>query len=270
MESTANETNSNNIKEEVPLDDTKKKLDDTYAALRNHRIRFEDAIDPNSERVDKLRKTDILFGRGKGFQNHPGNKRMREIIDKYKNQYHSLKRSEKREMVENVYKEITLNGARFLKKLSDENAFVMVDEPVALQKVSHTLRCRKGTEKDYAEMQAASARALAGLDYSGRPAAETGVGAFSNTSLNLLSASNAGLGPEAQYLAALQRYQALVPGSLGIPSNDYYSTMLESARREQLLRDTLLLQQAGGLNPYSMKHGLWFPFGGRGLLWDFL
>ena len=28
MESTANETNSNNIKEEVPLDDTKKKLDD--------------------------------------------------------------------------------------------------------------------------------------------------------------------------------------------------------------------------------------------------
>ena len=252
MESTANETNN---KEEVPLDDTKKKLDDTYAALRNHRIRFEDAIDPNAERVDKLHKTDILFGRGKGFQNHPGNQRMREIIDKYKRQYHSLKRSEKRKMVENVYKEITANGARFLKKVSDENAFVKVDEPVALQKVSHTLRCRKGTEKDYAEMQAASARALAGLD-NGRPTAETGVGAFSNTSLNLLAASNAGLGPEAQYLAALQRYQTLVPGSLGIPSNDYYSTMLESARREQLLRDTLLLQQAGGLNPYSMKNGL--------------
>jgi hypothetical protein len=58
-----------------------------YAALRNHRIRFEDAIDPNAERVLDLRKDDIVFGRGRGFQNHPGNLRMREIIDKYKTQY---------------------------------------------------------------------------------------------------------------------------------------------------------------------------------------
>ena len=43
-----------------------------YAALRNHQIRFADAIDPNAERVHKLRKKDIVFGRGRGFQNHPG------------------------------------------------------------------------------------------------------------------------------------------------------------------------------------------------------
>ena len=39
-----------------------------YAALRNHRIRLEDAIDPDAERVSDIRKQDILFGRGKGFQ----------------------------------------------------------------------------------------------------------------------------------------------------------------------------------------------------------
>ena len=30
-----------------------------YAALRNHSIRFEEAIDPNAERVNKLEKMDI-------------------------------------------------------------------------------------------------------------------------------------------------------------------------------------------------------------------
>eukprot|EP00980_Cylindrotheca_fusiformis_P024336 scaffold11764_cov100-Cylindrotheca_fusiformis.AAC.1 len=122
-----------------------------YAALRNHSIRFEDAIDPNAERVDKLRKTDIVFGRGKGFQNHPGNKRMRDIVEKYKAQYHTLRRAEKRKMVESVYKEITEGGARFLKKVDGENAWVMVDAPVAIQKVSHTLRCRKPTEMPISE-----------------------------------------------------------------------------------------------------------------------
>eukprot|EP00980_Cylindrotheca_fusiformis_P025557 scaffold14060_cov83-Cylindrotheca_fusiformis.AAC.2 len=122
-----------------------------YAALRNHSIRFEDAIDPNAERVDKLRKTDIVFGRGKGFQNHPGNKRMRYIAEKYKTRYHSLGRAEKRKMVETVYREISEGGARFLKKVDGENAWVVVDAPVAVQKVSHTLRCRKPTDMPISE-----------------------------------------------------------------------------------------------------------------------
>lgn len=52
-----------------------------YAALRNHRIRLEDAIDPDAERVSKIHKTDILFGRGKGFQNHPGVSRIECHVD---------------------------------------------------------------------------------------------------------------------------------------------------------------------------------------------
>ncbi|KAL3944454.1 MAG: hypothetical protein SGBAC_001482 [Bacillariaceae sp.] len=114
-----------------------------YAALRNHQIRFVDAIDLNAERVHKLRKKDIVFGRGRGFQNHPGNERMRVIIEKHKTHYHSLNRDGKRKLVEKVHAEITESGARFLKKLDDVNAWVIVELPIALQKVSHTMRCRK-------------------------------------------------------------------------------------------------------------------------------
>eukprot|EP00980_Cylindrotheca_fusiformis_P015799 scaffold4612_cov110-Cylindrotheca_fusiformis.AAC.2 len=42
---------------------------DRCSALRNHRISFGDAVDPDAERVNKIDKHDILFGRGKGFQN---------------------------------------------------------------------------------------------------------------------------------------------------------------------------------------------------------
>ena len=53
----------------VPKASPEKKSDAArYAALRNHRIRLEDAIDPDAERVSRIHKTDILFGRGKGFQ----------------------------------------------------------------------------------------------------------------------------------------------------------------------------------------------------------
>jgi hypothetical protein len=113
------------------------------ALLRNHQLRFSDAFDPNAERVDKIGQSDVIFGRGKGYQNHPGNVRMRDIIEIYKIQYHSLNRKKKRELLQAVYNEIIEDGARFLKKLDGEDAWVKVDADLALQKVSHTLRCRK-------------------------------------------------------------------------------------------------------------------------------
>lgn len=228
-----------------------------YAALRNHRIRFEDAIEPNAERVKTMNKYDVVFGRGRGHQNHPGNLRMRNIVEKYKAQYHSLKRQEKREMVGAVYKEIIEDGAKFLKKVDDEDAWVKVDVPVALQKVSHTLRCRKNVEKQVAESESA----LAGGQYphlsnaqiaGGAPHPHAAlVGMFGNPSMNV------GIGPafsplnglEAHRMAALQRYRvlsgipAVMPGSsMAMPPNvDYYSMM----RRDQLIRETFMLQQMG-------------------------
>ncbi|CAJ1954575.1 unnamed protein product [Cylindrotheca closterium] len=231
-----------------------------YAALRNHRIRFEDAIDPNAERVKALNKNDVIFGRGRGFQNHPGNLRMRTIIERYKNEYHSLRRQGKRDMVEKVYKEIIENGARFLKKVDGEDEWVKVDVPIALQKVSHTLRCRKKLEiPETATVPSASASFLhmhaQGLDTTSSVPPDM----LSRASLAMLqqdrsamtmrgslSAGYPYVEMEAQRLAALQNRVSLsgLPGitSLMQPMHtnvDYYNMM----RQDLLLRDRMALHQ---------------------------
>eukprot|EP00980_Cylindrotheca_fusiformis_P000057 scaffold19_cov114-Cylindrotheca_fusiformis.AAC.4 len=122
---------------------------DRCSAVRNHRISFGNAVDPDAERVNTIDNRDILFGRGKGFQNREGNKRMRKIIDKYKEEYHLLNRRHKRNLVEEVHREIIDGGARFLTKLATTtgDCFVLVDGEVALQKVNNGLRRKKHTSK---------------------------------------------------------------------------------------------------------------------------
>lgn len=247
-----------------------------YAALRNHRIRFEDAIDPNAERVKTLNKHDVIFGRGRGYQNHPGNLRMRTIIDKYKHHYHDLKRQGKRDMVEQVYKEIVEGGARFLKKLDDEDEWVKVDVPIALQKVSHTLRCRKKSAEELAEAAEASTTApspkLSALEQL-QLDTTAALQADQMSSLSMLqdrsalsslggslASANPYLELEAQRLAVLQNHVALS----GLPSMsslmqpmhtsvEYYNML----RRDQLVRETIALQQmreAVGNHGSMMQH----------------
>lgn len=124
-----------------------------YADLRHHKIRLEDAIDPNAERVYELKPNDIVFGRGKWCQRHQGNQRMRKITEKYKIMYHTMSRKEKRALVDKVFEELVEGGNRFLKKLDGEQTWVVVDDPIALQKVCHTLRCRKNFKKALREAE---------------------------------------------------------------------------------------------------------------------
>ncbi|KAL3938971.1 MAG: hypothetical protein SGBAC_006229 [Bacillariaceae sp.] len=268
-----------------------------YAALRNHQIRFADAIDPNAERVYKLRKKDIIFGRGRGFQNHPGNERMRDIIEKHKTKYHSLNRDGKRKLVELVYEEITEGGARFLKKLDGESTWVVVDLPIALQKVSHTMRCRKsiirqldehgnvpttlggppglpahhglpptlsrmpptlaGMHRSVVIPGMVSAGTIPGMPTSAgllpgaMPGASPGAVAGGLPSLGasgLYPPPPAGAGDsslaalEAQRRAALHRYRVLSGMAVARQGDiEYYQNL----RREQLLRETRMLQQMG-------------------------
>ncbi|KAL3938734.1 MAG: hypothetical protein SGBAC_006407 [Bacillariaceae sp.] len=122
----------------------------SVAALRRSGLRFTDVYDPNALRVQIPEPGDVLFGRGRGFQEHPGNQRMLKIISKYKQAYKSQKRSKKREFVEAVYDEITKDGGRFVKKLEGENCWVEVSIPISLEKVSHTLRGKRKGEEDIA------------------------------------------------------------------------------------------------------------------------
>jgi hypothetical protein len=252
---------------EHPADDTSSasdadsKTQERYAALRNHQIRFADAIDPNAERVHKLQKSDIVFGRGRGFQNHPGNQRMRDVIEKYKTQYHSLKRGGKHDLVDTVYKEITDGGGRFLKKLDGEDVWVVVDRPIALQKVSHTMRCRKSIIKQLdgdgqvPEGAGGPSSIPVNKDNSGYANPGSGVGsaysAVGRTSGAGFNSMNMLLPPsvdtslaelEAQRLAALDRYRTLSSMAPVMPTGMGSYEML---RREQVIRDTMMYQQMG-------------------------
>jgi len=93
---------------------------------------------------------DVLFGRGKRFQNHPGNLRMRKIIRKYKKIYSVQKgQHKKRLVVENAYNEITGGGARFIKQSEEnKNEWVEVMMHEALEKVAHTIRYKPRNVKE--------------------------------------------------------------------------------------------------------------------------
>eukprot|EP00980_Cylindrotheca_fusiformis_P010351 scaffold2299_cov131-Cylindrotheca_fusiformis.AAC.38 len=245
-----------------------------YAALRNHKIRFEDAIDPKAERVYKISKQDVVFGRGRGHQKHPGNKRMRSIVEKYKLKYHELNRDGKRKLVKAVYDEISENGVRFLSKLKtldDKDVWVVVDRPIALQKVCHTLRCRKSILKHVDdEGNLPGAAGWVPPASSGRKNQTTKNRAEATTAPSAAafrSPAVAGVGfvppymhpyfpppsfgpsladLEAQRLIALNRFRALtgmphLAPHLGPPGMEYYEMM----RKQQLIQETTMLQQMG-------------------------
>eukprot|EP00980_Cylindrotheca_fusiformis_P018304 scaffold5966_cov118-Cylindrotheca_fusiformis.AAC.29 len=233
--------------------------DERYAALRNHQIRFEDAIDPNADRISEIDKMDVVFGRGRGLQKHPGNIRMREVVEKHKTRYHSLNRKGKRKLAVAVHKEISEGGIRFLKKLDNEEVWVIVDRPIAIQKVTHTLRCRKSVlkqmAKEDAEVSSAETHdkplASSVTDVPASTVYAQGVAGassitrldFSNTAMPPLGIANISMRElEAQRFAALERYRALAGLPPLIPPQLVYYEMM---RREQLIRETALLQQMG-------------------------
>jgi hypothetical protein len=251
---------------------------------------FEDANNTNAERVQTAGENDIIFGRGKGLQRHPGNQRMRKLIGKYKEQYQSLERTRKRILVEAVYNEIVEVGARFLTKSPDEDTFFVVDVPTALLKVSNTLRCKKSLNQsvnNQKEARAQSALHVANsspyaVGRAGIPSIQSLLARRDQTlplNLGMLVSSGLGLGQaslplnlgarpvsqtmEAQRFAVAKanRYSPLA-GTPGMPSGltnavlpssiEYY----EIIRRDQLMREMLLLQQIGNA-PRLNAGSLW-------------
>eukprot|EP00980_Cylindrotheca_fusiformis_P003763 scaffold834_cov123-Cylindrotheca_fusiformis.AAC.10 len=236
------------------------KKQEKYVALRNHKIRFEDAIDLEAEHVYELGKWDVVFGRGRRYQNHLGNRRLRDIIERYKTRYHSLDRSGKRKLVEMVYQEVSDGGSRFLKKLDDKDIWIVVDRPIALQKVSHTMRCRKSIikklDKDgnvpvavggpqLSETQTINTWASNGGS-SGRPLVETARAPHLMSMLPLHAAHYSIANLEAQFLVAGGQCRGL---SQVVSSAMGYQEML---RRDQLIRGMMMSQQmVGALAPHS-------------------
>ncbi|CAJ1947931.1 unnamed protein product [Cylindrotheca closterium] len=93
---------------------------------------------------------DILLGKGRPYQEHPGNIAMNDIIDKFREEYTSCKtRTEKTAMSQSILETIRKQGGRFLiKKSKDDDLWVVATDAKARDKVAHSFRMPRKFLKD--------------------------------------------------------------------------------------------------------------------------
>jgi hypothetical protein len=237
------------------------------AGLRHHRIKFEDAIDyATAERVYEINDKDIILGRGKGNQNRPGNKRMRKLVEKHKAHYHTLNRGNKQKLLKQIYEDILEGDSRFLKKIGDEEVWVVIDAPICIQKISHTMRSsiyatrklrestgshalldgrileNEGESSRYARYPTQIAVVDPDMNLRSRILDELGKSGFirSHESFGLLPSSNQLSDLDARHrLAGLDRYRALASEQLALETINYQRMI----QQDRLIREMMIYQR---------------------------
>lgn len=113
--------------------------------IRGGSDKGEEPNNPASSTISsiRLRKNDVLFGRGKPYHTYPGNLRMLKIIAKNKARYADVAKEAKRPFAEYVLDMILEGGTRFLRKVEDSKGWEEVSRPAAAAKVWHALRYKK-------------------------------------------------------------------------------------------------------------------------------
>lgn len=108
-------------------------------------------------RIYRPTANDVLFGRGRPLQQHPGNLRFHKIINRNRQPYMNSRKEDKVRVAKKVLHEIksTINsagdndtpGGRFLKRTDiGEDFWVEVSTEASIEKISHALRGRPRSE----------------------------------------------------------------------------------------------------------------------------
>ena len=106
------------------------------------RQRQEDSTAAETGKFAYPSPIDVLLGRGKSYQEFPGNQRMGRIVDSYREAYHHLVDSvDKQSLSTNLVKMIQESGTRFLQRQSDR--WVIVDDRIARTKIRDVLRTNR-------------------------------------------------------------------------------------------------------------------------------
>ncbi|CAJ1947101.1 unnamed protein product [Cylindrotheca closterium] len=87
--------------------------------------------------------TDVLLGRGKPNQNHPGNIQLRAMIEECQEEYDAIGRLEKRQMIQNIKHACHSIGTRFLKQQGNKNTWVVANSSEADEKIRQHFRCAR-------------------------------------------------------------------------------------------------------------------------------
>lgn len=106
------------------------------------RLKFlesEKVTSPEQVHVIVPSQTDVLLGRGKPIQNHPGNVRLSLIVESLLQNYDEVaKRQEKTRMAAETVEKMKVAGVRFLEKVS--GGWVVAPDKLARERVSSTFR----------------------------------------------------------------------------------------------------------------------------------
>lgn len=105
-----------------------------------------DATSSVGERIAVPGPYDVLFGRGRNLQNHPGNKRFRSLIDRYLDRYEAADKQDKTILAYTIIRIVQEMNGRFLKDV-DGAGYVEVDNVVAQAKVAHSFRSQRSAMK---------------------------------------------------------------------------------------------------------------------------
>ena len=81
---------------------------------------------------------DVLLGKGTPFQNHPGNKRLRQLISDHIKQYDKSRKGEKKAIARGIIDIIRQSGGLFLRQ--DGSIWTRVNDDVARLKATAAFR----------------------------------------------------------------------------------------------------------------------------------
>jgi hypothetical protein len=83
---------------------------------------------------------DILCGRGRSFQDHSGNRILRQLVKLHSKKYRRAKRSHKAQIASEIVAAFNASGNHFLKHDDKDEIWEAIDDEVAKDKVSHCFR----------------------------------------------------------------------------------------------------------------------------------
>jgi hypothetical protein len=92
---------------------------------------------------------DILLGRGKPYQHHPGNEAMRRLVELHKDRYNTLPRDKRGVVTNALMGQLRGMGARFLKRddATKTSAWQVAKSSEVYEKLCHALRQRAPHKK---------------------------------------------------------------------------------------------------------------------------
>ncbi len=99
------------------------------------------------------RSNDVLLGKGAAIIKHPGNVRMRSILDSYHATYEAIGKKDKTQLCWEIWHSLRSTGVRFLREDPDYGWWVEADDETAQKKVSVGLRDLASKKKSQAAQQ---------------------------------------------------------------------------------------------------------------------